>query len=141
MAGQRAVLQPRPGAIAVLEELRRKGLKIGVLSDCTDEIPLLWPDSLYAPLVDAAVFSCSLGVRKPDPRTYAAVLHGLGLAPDQCLYVGDGGSSELSGATVAGLRPIWLNVPSENYFRPNAEAGWHGESIGSLEEVFGLLDS
>jgi putative hydrolase of the HAD superfamily len=140
MAGQFAVLQPRPGAIDVLEALREKGLKIGVLSDCTDEIPLLWPDSVYAPLVDVAVFSCSLGVRKPDLRTYAAVLAGLELTPDQCLYVGDGGSSELSGATIAGLRPIWLNVDGETYFRPDAQAGWLGESIGCLEEVLELVD-
>jgi putative hydrolase of the HAD superfamily len=68
------------------------------------------------------------------------VLNGLKLTPDQCLYVGDGGSSELTGAMAAGLRPIWLNVAGENHFRPGAEVGWRGESIGALEEVLALVD-
>jgi putative hydrolase of the HAD superfamily len=97
-------------------------LKIGVLSDCTDEIPILWPASVYADLVDAAVFSCVLGVRKPDQRTYAAVLTDLHVPAERCVYVGDGGSSELSGARTAGLRPVLLRVVGEE---PGCRLGCH----------------
>jgi putative hydrolase of the HAD superfamily len=141
MQGQWAVLQPRPGAVEVLASLRARGLKIGVLSDCTDEIPLLWPASLYADLVDAAVFSCVLGVRKPDQRTYSAVLAELRVPADRCLYVGDGGSSELSGARTAGLRPILLKVAGEDHFRYDQELNWDGETVGSLSEVLSLVDA
>jgi putative hydrolase of the HAD superfamily len=141
MESQWAVLQPRPGAVEVLASLRARGLKIGVLSDCTDEIPILWPMSAYADLVDAAVFSCVLGVRKPDQRTYAAVLTELSVSADRCLYVGDGGSSELSGAQTAGLRPILLKVVGEDHFRYDQELDWSGETVGSLAEVLGLVDS
>jgi len=140
MEGQWAVLQPRPGAVEVLASLRARGLKIGVLSDCTDEIPVLWPTSVYADLVDAAVFSCVLGVRKPDQRTYAALLTALRVPAERCLYVGDGGSSELSGARTAGLRPILLKVVGEDHFRYDQELDWSGETIGSLAEVLGLVD-
>jgi putative hydrolase of the HAD superfamily len=140
MQGQWAVMQPRPGALEVLAELRARGLKIGVLSDCTNEIPILWPASVYAGLVDSAVFSCVLGVRKPDQRTYAAVLTELGVQPDACLYVGDGGSSELSGARKAGLRPILLDVVGEDHFRYDQELDWSGESVASLADVLGLVD-
>ncbi len=141
MQGQWAVMQPRPGALEVLVELRGRGLKIGVLSDCTNEIPLLWPASAYANLVDAAVFSCVLGVRKPDQRTYAAVLAELRVPADHCLYVGDGGSSELSGARKAGLRPILLDVVGEDHFRYDQELDWSGESVASLSEVVSLVDA
>jgi putative hydrolase of the HAD superfamily len=141
MEGQWAVLQPRPGAVEVLAQLQARGLKIGVLSDCTDEIPILWPTSAFADLVDAAVFSCVLGVRKPDQRTYAAVLTELRVQADHCLYVGDGGSSELSGAKTAGLRPILLKVVGEDHFRYDAELDWSGESVGSLGEVLSLVDA
>jgi putative hydrolase of the HAD superfamily len=140
MEGQRVVLQPRPGAIDVLTQLRARGLKLGVLSDCTNEIPILWPTSPYAELIDVAVFSCSLGIRKPDPRTYSAVLDALMVSADRCIYVGDGGSSELSGAKAVGLRPILLRIDEENHYRPEAETGWVGESIESLAQVLDLLD-
>jgi putative hydrolase of the HAD superfamily len=140
MQGQWAVMQPRPGAIEVLAELRARGLKIGVLSDCTNEVPILWPASVYASLVDAAVFSCVLGVRKPDQRTYAAVLTELRVRPDDCFYVGDGGSSELSGARKAGLRPILLDVAGEDHFRYDHELDWNGESVASLADVLRLVD-
>jgi putative hydrolase of the HAD superfamily len=141
MQGQWAVMQPRPGALEVLSELRARGLKIGVLSDCTNEIPILWPSSVYAGLVDAAVFSCLLGVRKPDQRTYAAVLSGLHVEADLCFYVGDGGSSELSGALKAGLRPVLLDVVGEDHFRYDHELDWSGESIASLSDVLTLVDA
>jgi putative hydrolase of the HAD superfamily len=120
--------------------LRARGLKIGVLSDCTNEVPILWPASVYASLVDAAVFSSVLGVRKPDQRTYAAVLTELRVRPDDCLYVGDGGSSELSGARKAGLRPILLDVAGEDHFRYDHELDWNGESVASLADVLRLVD-
>ena len=125
----------------MLAQLRARGLKIGVLSDCTDEIPILWPASAYADLVEAAVFSCVLGVRKPDQRTYAAVLAKLRVEADHCLYVGDGGSSELSGARTAGLRPVLLKVVGEDHFRYDAELDWGGETVGSLAEVLSLVDA
>jgi putative hydrolase of the HAD superfamily len=139
MASQAALLRPRSGAIEVLTALRAHGLGIGVLSDCTNEIPELWSSSAYADLVDSAIFSCVLGVRKPDPRTYDAVLAGLGVRAEETLYVGDGGSSELSGAKLAGLRPVLLNVAGENHLRYEAEIGWQGESISDLAEVLDLV--
>jgi putative hydrolase of the HAD superfamily len=54
-------------------------------------------------LFDVTVFSCDAGILKPDPRIYRLATDGLGLPPEQCLYVGDGGHRELRGAREAGL--------------------------------------
>jgi putative hydrolase of the HAD superfamily len=137
MASERRMLQPRKGAFE--SELRDQGFKIGLLSDCTPEILDIWLDLPYSEFIDCAVRSCDLGWRKPDARMYWAVLQGLGLDPTACMYVGDGGSSELTGAAAVGLRPVLLRVPGETYHRYDAESGWVGETIEDLEQVLGLI--
>jgi putative hydrolase of the HAD superfamily len=139
MASERRMLQPRKGAVELLAELRDQGFKIGLLSDCTPEILDIWPDFPYSEFIDCAVRSCDTGWRKPDARTYRAVLQGLGLDPTACMYIGDGGSSELTGAAAVGLRPVLLRVPGETYHRYDAESDWVGEAIEDLEQVLGLL--
>lgn len=143
LAFSRAALEPRPGALQTLRQLRDRGLPIGLITNCSSEIPLVWPDTPLAPLVDAAVFSCEacVRVRKPDPRIYAIACQRLGIAPSACLYVGDGGSGELSGAAAVGMTPLQLRVPDEDP-RDAERLGredWSGPRIGRLEDVLAYV--
>ena len=90
-------------AVTTLRCLRDRGLRIGVVSDCTHELPEAWPDLAVAPWVDATVFSVVIGERKPHPSLYLSACAGLGVGPDEVVYVGDGGSNELSGARALGI--------------------------------------
>ena len=66
----RHCLVPRPGAVATLEELRARGWRVGLITVCTEDVELLWPESAFAGLFDTEVFSNSVGLSKPDPRIY-----------------------------------------------------------------------
>jgi FMN phosphatase YigB (HAD superfamily) len=55
--------------------------------------------------------------------------------------VGDGSSSELSGAVASGMTAVLLETPFSDEFRYDAEAGWRGAVITDLDEVLQLLDS
>lgn len=127
-------------ALPVLDELRGSGVSIGVVSDCSAETPDAWEGSALARRVDATAFSCRLGVRKPDPTIYRAALNELDAHPDQCVFIGDGASKELSGAQALGIRAIWYDDagfdPTE---RPDQEESWNGERIGDLSELKALL--
>jgi putative hydrolase of the HAD superfamily len=61
-----------------------------------------------ASLFDTAVFSCHCGSKKPEPRIYQQALQQLGLKPDTCLFVGDGGSNEHHGAYAVGMKPVLI---------------------------------
>jgi putative hydrolase of the HAD superfamily len=98
-----------PGALETLDELRTRGFRIGLISDCSSELCEAWPSTPYASRVDAPVFSWQEGYRKPDPRLYATVAGRLGVAPAECVYVGDGGSREHQGAVAAGMRPVLVS--------------------------------
>jgi putative hydrolase of the HAD superfamily len=105
-----ALVRPaRPGALETLDELRTRGFRIGLISDCSSELCEAWPSTPYASRVDAPVFSWQEGYRKPDPRLYATVAGRLGVAPAECVYVGDGGSREHQGAVAAGMRPVLVS--------------------------------
>jgi len=72
-----------------INDLRVDGYLLGVLTDCTAEVPELWPSLPYAALVDAVTFSCDVGHRKPHPVGYCDIVRKLGVGAENCLYVGD----------------------------------------------------
>ena len=99
----RLTLEPRPDAVATLTRLRKSGYTVGLLSNCSADVPLVWQETPFAPLLESPVFSCSVGLKKPDPRIYAAACRELDVEPADCLYVGDGSDRELTGALEAGM--------------------------------------
>lgn len=107
-----------------------------MISDCTHELAELWDTLPLASLVDAAVFSVVAGRRKPHASLYRSMCQGLGVAPSEAIYVGDGGSNELTGATAVGIRAIRLVAPdSADALVYDAEADGWGPLIESLEEL------
>jgi putative hydrolase of the HAD superfamily len=52
------------------------------------------------------VLSCETGLVKPDPEIFKLCAARLGVRPEDCLYVGDGGSDELRGASTVGMTPV-----------------------------------
>jgi putative hydrolase of the HAD superfamily len=140
LAGERSFGDPRPDAVEVLRGLHDRGLRIGVVSDCSAELPVYFATLPIASHVDAVVLSFVTGHRKPEPENYLACCAELGVEPADGLYVGDGGSDELAGARRVGLRAVHLAVPGEQdslvYGR---HLDWDGEVITSLADVAQLV--
>ncbi|HJN16767.1 MAG TPA: HAD family hydrolase [Armatimonadota bacterium] len=133
----RQVLTPREGALETLRALRAGGMKTGLLTDCSSEVPKLWEETAFAPLIDEPVFSHSAGLKKPDPRIYHLTCDRLGARPAECLHVGDGSSHELYGAAQVGLDPVRIRVKYEEHedtYRLDDQE-WRGKSVGALLEV------
>ncbi len=134
-------MQPRETVLETLTELRSAGVRTGLVSDCGSEVPDVWPDLALSPLIDATVFSCCEGVTKPDPSMYALACEKLSVEPSRCLYVGDGGSRELTGARAAGMTPILIRVDYDREMdahRPDA-VEWTGPVISRIGEVLGFV--
>lgn len=134
-------LVPRSGAIETLVSLRADGCKLGLISDCSSEVPLLWPTTRFASLFDVTLFSCAVGLKKPDSRIYHLACDRLGVLPEHCLYVGDGSSRELSGAAAVGMEPVLLRASYEDPYdahRIDPEV-WDGPMIAGLSDVLALV--
>ena len=92
----------------VLRRLKDSGKRLGLISDADVTEIAGWGKCPLRLLVDAAIFSCEVGCCKPEPRIYGLCLERLGLAPADCVYVGDGGSNELAGARRMGMTSVMV---------------------------------
>lgn len=135
---QESLMRLRPEALPAIGRLRAQGLRIGLVSDCTSELPAAWPRMPLSGVVDAAVFSCVEGTRKPDPRLFTTVAARLGATPAACRYVGDGGGRELTGSSAVGMHAVLLAGPDWHSHKVyDRESDWRGARIGSLQELLG----
>ncbi len=102
-------------SVQLLQELKKRGIKVGLITNTfSDERDLIRNSKLF-PLFDATRISYEEGVLKPDPQMYLSIMEELGVKPEECLYVGDGGSKELFAA-----RDLGLTALQASWFRPLA---------------------
>jgi FMN phosphatase YigB (HAD superfamily) len=66
-----------PEAVTMLHELRNRGLKLAVVSNCFAEDVEGWPRCSGAPCFDTSVFSCEVGAAKPEPLSTSKLSSGL----------------------------------------------------------------
>ena len=133
----RGLLTPRIGTVETLTQLKDSGHKLGLISDCSTEVPVLWPKTPFAPLLDVAILSSEVKLTKPDPRIYQIVCERLEVEPGRCLYVGDGGSGELTGASEFGMDPVLIRAPYDTVNGHREE--WTGTRISEIQEVLDLV--
>jgi putative hydrolase of the HAD superfamily len=122
-----------------LRHIRDLAYKTAMISNCgVDEVEA-WPDSPLAPLFDAVLFSFDVKLKKPDRRIYELAAQRLGVAPGECLYVGNGGSDELAGARRAGMISVLLTRHIEE-IKPSSipelsrDAAWQVRTVSELAE-------
>ncbi|MFI7541223.1 HAD family hydrolase [Actinoplanes sp. NPDC049599] len=131
----------RADAESVLRAVRRRGLRTALISDCTHELPAFLPGMPIAPLLDATVFSVEVGLCKPDPLIYLEASWRLRVAPENCLYIGDGGSRELTGAAAVGMTAVRLAAPDlADHLVFDPDEDFTGPSVPSLTAMLELLD-
>lgn len=83
--------------------------------------------------------AADFGKAKPDPSIFLAACKGLGVAPQDAVYVGDDLKLDVEGAQRAGLRAVWLNrTGSEDHLaagvQPDAICSTFEELLAWLEE-------
>jgi putative hydrolase of the HAD superfamily len=134
----RTALAPTAATVDALIELRRRDLRLGLVSNCTEDIALAWPESRFAALFDAAVFSATAACLKPDPAIYRLALAELRIEPSDCLFVGDGANGELEGAARVGMTPVLIHPPGEDPPWDGLK-DWSGLRITSIPQVLDLV--
>jgi HAD superfamily hydrolase (TIGR01549 family) len=130
-------LVPYPGVVETLSDIRARGVRVALLTDCSTETADHWESTALAPLVDAAVFSCRTGLRKPDPRLFQLACEALGAEVGRTLYLGDGGSDELNGAAKAGLDAVQIvwKTEDDDTARLVKRTVWSGATISAIEQL------
>jgi putative hydrolase of the HAD superfamily len=105
--------QALPDVDAVLGALRRRGVKLGIISNFDSRLgPILAGLGLEGSF-DAVVLSVDAGAAKPKRAIFARALDALGgLEPGHCAHVGDSLADDAIAAAHAGLHSFWLDRPT-----------------------------
>src|SRR5579871_6270323 len=95
-----------PTTPLLLEALRERGLKLGLVSNAFDPPELAHAELErlgVASLLDVAVFASEVGARKPEPAIFLHALAALGVEPARALMVGDSLAADVAGAAALGI--------------------------------------
>ncbi len=112
-------------ALPTLDELRRAGLKLGLVSNTSRDLDAFVRH--FGIDVDAWISSGSHGKVRPSPLIFAAALDMLGVVAAEAVKVGDSLEDDIEGARACGLRAILLDRAGRY---PQ-----HAERIESLSEL------
>ena len=142
LAAQLAVrygeLKPWPEVREVLGALRRAGLALGVVTNCSEKLAAK-AIACSGIEFDVAVTAERAGFYKPDARPYEMGLNELGSAPSRCLFVA-GSAYDLFGTGKVGLPTYWHDrigmAPPRNAPEPIA----HHRSLFPLLELVGAVE-
>lgn len=117
--------------IPMLEEIRGAGKKLALISNCFSEEALVIRQSVFPTYFDRMYLSYEVHKKKPDTEIFQLCARELNVTPEECLYIGDGGSQELETAAKVGMKAL--------------QAGWYLKQSGQLsqarKETFQLLEN
>jgi putative hydrolase of the HAD superfamily len=129
---------------ALLDSLRERGLRTGLVSNAFDPGWLLREDLArmgLAERLDAAVFSSEIGKRKPHPAIFEAALGELGVEPDKALFVGDRRFEDVRGAKELGMttvQALWFRADDdERGLEPDYEAFTPADVLNVVRRLIG----
>ena len=129
---------PYDGIPQLLPALRKRGIKVAVLSNKIDSASQQLIEYFFPGKTDV-VFGEHVGVpRKPDPTSCRMVMQQLGVQPEQVLYVGDSGT-DMQTAKNAGLYAVgvtWGFRSKEVLLENGADVLVHRP-----EQILQILDS
>lgn len=95
-----------PQIIPMLRNLKERNLKVGLITNCYFEEKDVIRDSVLFEFFDAVCMSCELRMKKPDSAIFQKCMEDLEVLPEECLYIGDGGSFELEAARSLGMHTL-----------------------------------
>lgn len=126
--------------VATLTRLRSRVGVIGLISNT------VFPERAHrhelkrfgiAPFLDFAIFSSTFGLRKPHPDIFYKAANQAGVAPQECVYIGDRYKEDIVGPAQIGMPAILKAKEGRDY---PSEMPLLQRRVDSLSELFDHLD-
>jgi putative hydrolase of the HAD superfamily len=125
--------------LAVLQRLKAQGKLLALLSNADVMEAAPWDQTEASRLFDVTVFSCRVGMVKPERGIYELCLRELGVGAGEAIFVGDGGSDELQGAKDVGMTSVMITGVMKKMWPARLSARRHQADyvIEKLGELLG----
>lgn len=124
-----------PGTTELLQALRGRGYRLGIISNndgtCAEKCEQLGIAEYFEVIVDSGIEMVS----KPAAEIFTRACGYLGVLPDAAVHVGDMFGADVCGAADAGLQTIWMNFrgfPIPDGERATVEVRTIGDVAGCL---------
>lgn len=134
-----AALRPFPGAIETLRDLRRREIRLGLVTNGSGPAQRAKIERFgLAPYFDHILIEGEFGVGKPEKEVYLAAMAALDTSPERTWMVGDNLEWDVGAPGRLGLYTVWISrsggtLPPDAPARPN-------QIIRTLAELPLLLD-
>jgi putative hydrolase of the HAD superfamily len=128
-----------PGITEVLEELRRAGIKLAVVTDAENghAIARLQKTGLLK-YFDVIVSADMVGKRKPDPASISLALEKLGVDAADAAIVGDSLRRDIEAGKKLGMLTIYAAYGDRNFFeKEDLKADYIARNVKALLEILG----
>lgn len=111
-------------AIPLIDGLRDKGIKVGILTDLTAHIQYRKIAALGLDIrIDYLVTSEEVGAEKPSEKMFHLMLKKMNVLPEEAIMIGDSQSKDIDGAMAVGLNAIKYEKGMDIYERTSALLG------------------
>ncbi|HSV91774.1 MAG TPA: HAD family hydrolase [Desulfobacterales bacterium] len=100
---------PFDGVAEALADLRRRGHRLGVITNWDLSARGILAAHDLDGYFEKVVVSCEVGCEKPDRRIFDLATSAAGVAPEECLYVGDNYYVDTVGARASGMTSVIVN--------------------------------
>lgn len=91
-----------------LVELRRRGYRLGLVSNLSRSDTVWLRELELDSFFDATALSCEVGLLKPEPEIYLLAAERLAVRPEECVFVDDM-PSNVAGAKAVGMTGVRIN--------------------------------
>ncbi len=95
--------------IPTLEELRGREIRLAIISNWDERLPVLLPRLQLARYFEAIIISSEVGFPKPSPVIFEYALRKLGLPAEAVLHVGDNVTEDIEGARAVGMQTALIH--------------------------------
>ena len=126
----------RPGANALVKELKSRGRKIAVISGGPEDTRRMTIDKLgLTPMIDLLISSGGAGLTKTG-GLFGFALDRMGVGAEDFPYIGDSLDQDIAPALAVGIQAVWFRT---EYAEPGDSAPDGVPTVSSLPEALAHL--
>ncbi len=103
-----------PDVVGLLDVLRARGFRLGVISNWTRDLPEYLKERDLAKYFDVIVASEAVGSAKPHREVFLRALSALNCSPGRAVHVGDDYWADVVGARRLGMRAVLVDRRNES---------------------------
>lgn len=140
-------VEPFEDALEVLPDLRKRGLKVGLVTNAAQPIEMRERELEAYGLTEhideyCRISAADVGYLKPHPEIFRRALDCLGAKPEQVVFVGDSVGADIVGAQGVGMKAILRRIEyrQQQQQQDITEESTPDAQIDTLHDLYEILD-